>query len=401
MPVSQALVRLPTITRRQYDTAFTLSLLRGGLLTLVLLLIALPFSSFYGDHRLALLVAVLSIGSTARGLVSPRLARFQKSMSFWRDFTLELGGKVVAFAASTTVALATGSYWALAFGTVIFPIAAMIGSYILAPYRPRLSLAELPVFTGFIGWFSVAQVINSVNWQFERLLLGQLMSTARLGLFTASSDVASIPFMSLFTPVLRPLLAAFSQVHSDRPRLKQSYMSASNAVVAIGLPLLVGEALAADPAVRLILGEKWLDAVPLVQWLALSLIPALIAMPAIPLVMAVGQTRLFVYRSLLEFSVKLPVAIAGAIQFGFFGIIAARFLSEVVTGTYCIVWVKQPAADRHRRRFHLRRCAAGSVACLRPPPWHRGDGGQRRCESPGATRHDRDGAHRTLVSIKD
>ena len=343
IPVNQALVRLSAITMRQYDTAFTLSALRGLALTIALPLMAAPVASFYGEPRLVPLICVLSLAPAARGLISPRLAEFQKAMNFWRDFWLELGGKLVAFGAGLAIALLTGSYWSIVVGTVVMPVVSSAASYIVAPYRPRLTLADLAVFRGFVGWMTAAQIVSAVNWQFERLLLGKVVTTARVGVFTASSDLAGIPFLAFFGPVLRPLLAGFSHVRDDRDRLAQSYLSSLGAIGAVGLPLLVGESLVADPAVRLILGPQWLDAVPLVELLSLSLIPALFALPAVPLIMSFGQTRLIVYRNLVEFGVKLPLAIVGLLQFGLMGIVAARLVSELAAVGVSIVLVRRLA----------------------------------------------------------
>jgi PST family polysaccharide transporter len=367
LPVNQALVRLPAITARQYDTAFTLSLLRGLALAGLLLAAAVPFAGFYADDRLIPLVCVLSIAPAARGLISPRLAEYQKEMSFWRDFALELGGKLLAFALGIAIAWRTGSYWAIAAGVVASPLAGTIGSYVLAPYRPRLSLSELKLFAGFVGWMSVAQIISALNWQFERLLLGKLTSRARLGLFTASSDVANIPFMALFGPLLRPLLAAFSRLRDSPERLCQSYLSASSAIVAVGLPLLVGESILAGSTVRLILGEQWLGAIPLVRWLALSLIPALLALPAGPLVMSFGATRLFVIRNVIELTVKLPIAAIGAIEFGFAGIIAARFAAELIAGCYSIAIVRRFTGLSARAQLMVSWRSAAATCAMVPP----------------------------------
>jgi len=341
LPVNQALLRLPVITTPQYDTAFTISLLRGLLLSVILIAGSWPFANFYADDRLIPLICVLSFAPLARGLTSPRLAEYQKNMSFWRDFAVELSGKLVGFAAGVATALATDSYWAIAVGTVVYTLAMAAGSYRLAPYRPRLSLSELPVFSGFVGWMSAAQVISALNWQFERLLLGKLKTTSQLGLFTTASDIANIPFLALFGPLLRPMLAAFSLLREEPERLARSYQTAACAGVAIGVPLLVGESLIAEATVRLILGEKWLGAVPLVQWLALSLIPALFALPAGPLFMSFGKTKIFVWRNTVELCVKLPAALAGALMFGFAGIIAARFLAELCADIFCIIVVRQ------------------------------------------------------------
>ncbi len=341
IPLNQALLRLPVISKAQYDTAFTLSALRALLMSSILLLAAWPFAWFYDDYRLFPLVCILAIGANARGLTSPRLAEYQKSMSFWRDFAIELTGKSIGFTAAVAMALLTRSYWSIVAGAVVYPVTVMIASYCLAPYRPRFSLSQLPLFSGFVGWMSAAQVINAVNWQSERLLLGKLQPTSQLGLFTTASDISNIPMLALFGPITRPLLAAFSHVRDDKDRLSRSYQTASAAILTIGLPLLVGESLLAEPAIRLVLGDIWLGAVPLLQGLALSLIPALFALPAIPLFMSFGQTRFFLQRNSIEFCVKMPLVVIGALKFGFFGIIVARCVSEAAAVFFCIVIVRR------------------------------------------------------------
>jgi PST family polysaccharide transporter len=367
MPINQALVRLPAISREQYDTAFTLGLLRSLFMGTLLVAAAWPFAQFYHDPRLAALLCVLSLSSVSRGLYSPYLAGYQKNMSFWRDLVMEVGGKSMGFTVSVTVALLTGSYWAIAAGTVATPITTLIISYFVAPYRPRLTLASLGVFKGFVGWSSAAQMFSSVNWQFERLLLGKIQSTRSLGLFSTANDIASIPFLAMFGPILRPLLAAFSMLLDDRARLAKSYQTASTAVVTVGLPLLVGECILAEPAVRLILGAQWLSATPLLRWLALSTIPALLALPAGPLVMSFGETKLLLHRNALEFCIKFPIALIGGLTFGFFGVIFARFVSELAAGIFCMAVVKRHLAlPITAQLFAYWRCIVSTLVMIVP-----------------------------------
>jgi PST family polysaccharide transporter len=253
---------------------------------------------------------------------------------------VELVGKAMGLTVGVTTAVVTGGYWSIAAGAVAYPLTVVVCSYCFAPYRPRLSLADMPLFSGFVGWMSAAQVISALNWQSERLLLGKLQTTARLGLFTTASDMAQIPFLALFGPITRPLLAAFSLLEGDKVRLRRSYRTVSRAIMAVGLPLVIGESLLAEPAVRLVLGEKWLAAAPLLRWLCLSVVPGLFALPAVPLVMSFGQTRMFLKRNLLEFSVKIPLVLIGGTWFGIVGIVIARVLSEAVAALYCTMVVR-------------------------------------------------------------
>ena len=341
LPVSQALVSLQSIEPAHYDTAFTLSLLRGLTLGLIVCLISWPFARFYGDARLLPLVCMLCVAPIARGLVSPRLADFSIKLQFAPDFSMEIVGKVVAFVASVTIAVMTRSYWAIAAGTMVAPVAGTITSYVFAPYRPRLSLSAWSSFSGFLGWYTTAQTISALNWQTDRLMLGKLMTKSDLGLFTAANDTATIPVMAFISPINRPLLSAFSMLKDEPQRLVQSYQRSANAIVMLGVPILVGESLLAHPAVRLALGAQWKGAAPLLQWLAISLIPALFALPLSPLAMSFGRTKVFFQRNLFEFCVKLPLVIFGVLKYGFMGVIIARCISESATTIFCMVMVRR------------------------------------------------------------
>src|SRR5690606_33023004 len=87
---------------------------------------AYPFAAVYGDPRLRGILFALTAIPLARGLISPRMAHLQRELRFRPMFYLEAGGKLAAFLASVTVALATHSYWALDAMEGPTPVSALI-----------------------------------------------------------------------------------------------------------------------------------------------------------------------------------------------------------------------------------------------------------------------------------
>ena len=341
LPLHAALLRQDEITEAHYNSAFTLGAIRGAVIGLGLIAIAIPFSGFYHDPRLVMLVCALSIAPVARGLISPRLAAFQKELSFWRDFAIEGMGKLFGVTVAITLALTTRSYWAIAAGMIASPIGMAVSSYVLAPHRPRFTVKEFPAFVDFLGWNSAAQMVSAVNWQIERLVLGKVQPPAQLGLFTTGNDIAGIPFMAIFGPIFRPMYAAFTHSKDNIDQLRTDYARACSAILLIGLPLLIGESCIAGPMVRLILGEKWIAATPIVFWLALSYIPGLFTLPSIALFMALGNTNLLFRRHSVELCVKLPIVIVGAVMYGFVGVVVARVVSELAANAFCLFMVRR------------------------------------------------------------
>lgn len=273
VPVTQALVRLPTINKSHLDTGFTVGLMRGIVIGAIVLAIAWPYSWINHDSHLVLLVAVLSLGPISRGLTSPAMVNFARELGFRQTFILELSGKLTAALVALVVVLSGGAYWAIVANFVVASLASTVVSYILAPYRPAFSLARLPDFAGFIGWFSSAQLISALNWQFDRFLVGALADRPTLGRYAVASDVAVIPTQSLIGPALQPVMAAFSQISADRVRVRQAFLKATRMAMLVSAPACVGISLTADLATDILLGAKWEHAAPLLSLLALAVAP--------------------------------------------------------------------------------------------------------------------------------
>ncbi|MCB5945664.1 oligosaccharide flippase family protein [Acidocella sp. KAb 2-4] len=365
LPLSQALVQLPRIEPHHFHTAFTIGLLRGVALCVIAMSLALPFDRWYGHPELTPLIQALSLAPASRGLQNPRLAEYAKELNFKYEFYLEISGKALAFLAGSLTAYFLHTYWAIALCTIVAPASTTLMGYIILPYRPRLSLRDWRLFSDFLGWFSLSQIIMAVNFQSDQLLLGKLLPPAKLGLFSTANSLTYIPLTALFGPVLRPLLSAFTVRRDDIARLGQSYQHAASGIVSIGLPFLVGQVIIAQPLIMVLLGPKWLSAASLFEWLSISLIPYLFGLLLTPLSMALGQTHEIATRNMLQIMVKLPLVIIGAINYGFAGVIVARLISESVTALYCMLSIRKLCGLSLTRQFTVNlRAIMSCVAML-------------------------------------
>ncbi|MBB3442340.1 lipopolysaccharide biosynthesis protein [Rhizobium sp. BK379] len=336
LPLTQALVRIPSPSERMFATAFTLSLMRGTAISLLMIVVAWPMALFYNDPRLFPLVAVISIAPAMRSVISPRMVLFMQRFDFRREFALDLLAKGATLIFSVGVVLATDSYWGLAIGAVAGPTTSTIVSYIFAPMRPRVSLSEWKHFQDMVGWNTVSQVLNSLNWQMDRLMLPRFTSLSTYGAFSVADNLAGIPYQTFVGPLMRPLMAAFSNV-ADRGQQITAYLKATNAIMVVAAPILLVIILLAEPIVRIVVGEKWIVAAPILQWLC---IVSLIGLPTTimpSLVMVLDKTRYVALRMFAEFAVRAPVTVVGVVMFGLEGALAARVIAAVVAYLVCLV----------------------------------------------------------------
>jgi O-antigen/teichoic acid export membrane protein len=341
LPVGIALVTFPTRTKLHYDTAFTLQLIRGMALASILLILAWPLSQIYNDHRLIWLICALSVAPASRGLGSPRIIEYAVNFDFGPNFIIEVVGKLVALALSVALAWSTGSYWSLAIGTIAAPITMLIVSYCYAPYLPALSLKEWRDFSGYIRWTTASQAITALVWQMDQLMLGRFVSRLELGRFSMAANLSVLPTQIFVVQVINPLLVAFSSVREDASRLKTAYHKSAIIIMAIGLPIMVGLSMNAEPIIRLVIGEKWLAAVPILRWLSLAMIPSLFVSPFVPLAITLNRAGIFFRLILIELVIKLPLMLIGILYYGIAGVIAVRLATALVMAGFTMQAVRE------------------------------------------------------------
>jgi O-antigen/teichoic acid export membrane protein len=330
VPIGQALVFLLRLTPKHLDTAFTLGLSRSLLVAAILALCAWPAARIYGDDHLFLLIIVLSLSPALRGLMSPAMAEYARRIDFGRDLALEVIGKVTSLIVAVTAAYLGEGYWAIAMGTVSTPLVMCVLSYILAPYMPRLSLSHWREFLPVLGWTSATQFVQALNWQYDRLLIGHFASRQGMGEYTMADNLAALPDQGIVKPVMRPLSSAFTHVRHDRQRLADAYRQSVTVLFTACLPVMLGLSLLADPAVRLVLGGKWLAAVPYLHWLALVYIPPLLTAPLGSFALTVHKSSAPFYMQLLELTLKVPALYVVLVWEGIPGVIGLRLALAIV-----------------------------------------------------------------------
>lgn len=364
MPLAAALLLLPDTSTRPYQTAFTLGLIRGILIAAIIAALSLPIASFYGNDRLIPLICALALAPAIRGVVSPGMIVFEKAMDFRRRAVLELLGKGAAALVAITVAVTTGSYWAIAAGTIVAPTVMMVCSYVMAPMWPRLTLADWPLFSEIIGWNFATQTLNAVNWQIDRILLPRYTDATSFGQFTVAGDLASLPHQVIAVPAAGPLTSAFAAAR-ENGTLKEVYLKSSASLFLMLTPILCFIAVLSGPIIRVLLGPQWQDAAPILTAMALL---GLVSVPSVPmshLAFVVGQSRNTTIRSFLELLVRVPLTLAGVLLFGIPGAIAAKAGSTlaVCTSTFFLTRSMTDVSIRDQMAVLVRPILSVLLAC--------------------------------------
>lgn len=338
LDVNRALIRTRDDDPALYNTAWTLSVLRGAVAAAGMAAVA----PWLGDSRLAPVVYTLALTPLVNGLANPRFVVYERQLVYSRLAMLTVGAKVLSVSVTLAVAVLTRSYWALVLGMLVGSFASTSLTYVLEPYRPAFSLARFSDIFAFSGWLTLTSIATTLSMETDRLIVGRLLGVASAGLYFMTVRIGVLPTAELIGPLQRVLFPSFSGLAHDPVRLRRVVGESINVLGSLSLPAACGFALVANDFVPLALGPQWRSIVPLLTVLVPYLgLRATLSM-ALPCVMALGRTRLLFHVSLAYAVVHVPVFIAGTAWYGLPGSVWS-IVSAGVLYSYLNLWMLRQA----------------------------------------------------------
>jgi O-antigen/teichoic acid export membrane protein len=315
-----ALIQRRDVTRAHFDTAWTYNALFGIVIGVLLLALALPASDFYREARLTTIMPVLAVASMIQGLENIGTVAFRREMDFRREFRYLLAKRVVSFVITMTLAFTLRNYWALVGGIFAGKLLGVVLSYIVHPYRPRFSLAASGDLFTFSKWLFAGNMVTFLQNRSSDFVLGRTLGASALGLYSISYEIATLPSSELVAPLNRAALPGYAQVAHDLADLREAFLSVIGMIALVALPVGVGLASVASPAVRLLLGEQWLGAIPLIQILAV--VGTIIALQSntSQVVLALGLPRVLTLLNGAGLALLLPALYVVSTRAGLIGI---------------------------------------------------------------------------------
>ena len=268
--VEDALVRERHPNRALYDTAFTLNLLRGLAMAGVLAALAIPAAGWFAEPRLVWLLYALAFGAAVDGLGNIGLIEFRRDFAFHREFVSMILPRLLSIVLMIAAACIWRSYWALVVGALVMRFGRVALSYRLHPYRPRLSLAAWRGLIGYSLWSWAVALAVMVRERSTMLLIGRMLGTGAAGVYSVGADLAALPTSELVEPLSRSAFSGFAAARHQGEPAAGIYLRVVAAAALLTLPAGIGTSLIADPLVRLAFGPNWVEAIPLVQVLAIA-----------------------------------------------------------------------------------------------------------------------------------
>ncbi|MEQ8396049.1 lipopolysaccharide biosynthesis protein [Thalassobaculum sp.] len=345
------------LTRENLRTAMGVSLLIGAMLGGMIFVLAEPLARFYAEPGVEDVLLILVFSFVLAPVNAVGLALLRRDLAFGTAFWIETTSNLVW--SSVAVALAYGGYsyhsmaWASVAATSTICLLFVIVRRELILIRPSLKQWRRVFRFGSI--VTLTQLLSQVGVLAPALVLGRVADFSAVAFYNRGNSLTRMFRDTVERGAAVVALPAFSAELRRGAFNKPGYCYATALMTGISWPFFGLIAILAYPIVRILFGDQWDAAVPVVQLLAIAhMIRGPVAL-APELTTAQGAVRLGLLREIIVQSARVVIIVLCA----FHGVVAVA--AGQIAATLLALIVNQTIVNR------LVGLTAGELAeaCLR------------------------------------
>lgn len=324
------------------DTAWTIQVIRGGLLWAFACLIALPVAAFYGEPLLAWILPCAGISLLISGFNPTRMDSANRHLMLGRLTGLDLMSQGCGIVIAVVFAWYLQSVWALVISGVAASVILLVLYSVFLPgqrNRFRWERAAADELIGFGKWIFLSTICGFLYMQGDKLLLGKYLPLDQFGIYNIGFFLASFPLLmggvmtrKVLIPVYRERppsesVENFRKLQKMRFLLTAAMIALTGAVSAAGVVLI---SLLYDP--------RYAMAGAVVVLIAAMQIPQIIVLTYEQAALAAGDSRRFFVLSAARAVLTLAFLIGGLELGGLFGALIGQGLAGVAAYPF-VVWM--------------------------------------------------------------
>jgi O-antigen/teichoic acid export membrane protein len=262
--MASAVIQARNLTKTHIRVAFTISVLSGTLLTLVVYLAAPVAAWLFREPAVIPVLRLVCFVFLGTALGTTAGALLQRNLAFRALFVIEFGSYALGYAGvGIGLALAGYGIWALAWAPVVEALLRALFLYAACrhPVRPSLAPTAAAQLVRYGTGLTLARVANYVALNGDNAIVGRNLGVAALGLYGRAYQLMTLPMSELSEVVGTVLFPAYAEIQDQPERFRKASLAVVSLSAMLVFPLLAGLAITAPELVAGAFGEPWRGAI--------------------------------------------------------------------------------------------------------------------------------------------
>jgi len=328
---TKALIQKKDRSVEDISTVFWFNVIIGVLCYLVLWISAPFIADFYEFPILNVLLKVLALSLILNALFAVPSTLFTIDLDFKTLTKVNLTSVIVSGIIAIILAYCGYGVWALVWQTLIRSISSVIFIWIIIKWKPRIVFSKNS-FDNLFSFGSKLLLSNLMATFFSNLnaiLIGKYIGARDLGNYTRGIQFSDFVFLIFNSALNNVLLPALAPMQDEKKSLIVNLKKIIKSSAIVLIPIFMGLSAMAEPIIKVLLTDKWIMAVPIMQLFCYARLITIISGVNINLLYVLGRTDLVLKQQYLKIAVRVVLLLI-ALQYGIIFIAIAELLSTLI-----------------------------------------------------------------------
>ena len=338
--IGSAIVQQKELTKRYVDNAFTICLIFGGFISLLLLVLAGPLSRSVADESMKVPLMLMSVTLLLQCLTSVNTSLIHRKLQFLRLGLINLVSLAVTTCVAIWLAYKGFGYYAIITKAVLGSVITYVLSFIMCKTRFGLALdgQTFKSIFSFSGWLMASTLFRNLSHQVDRLLMPRLLSVSALGAYNRPKDfveMISTKLNGIFDTALFPVL---SGIQDNRTALNSAFRRSMFLMNMFALALTMAFMFNSGLLIRIFFGEQWLNLQNVMFAISCSLLFNIDGRLADCYLRSLAMTKQQFFFRIFEFALKTIGVLVG-FRWGIMGVAISVVITNFIAKLIKIIYI--------------------------------------------------------------
>lgn len=326
-----ALIQKKDSDSLDFSTIWFTSLVIAVFFYILIFFFSPMIAEFYGDNDLVKIIRVLSLVLFPGAINSIQNAFISKNMLFKKLFRINMVSVLVSSIIGIVTAYLGFGIWSLVIYYLSSSTISSVVMFFAIKWRPKFqfSFERLRSLFSFGGKLLASSLIHTFYVDLRTLVIGRMYSSSDLGFYNRGESVPKTIEGAINGSIQAVMLPTLSSMQNDKRDLKRVVRRSIKTSSFLLFPVMAGLAIVAKTFISLVLGEKWLLAVPFLQLFCISAAFQMLQTANLQAINALGRSDIILKLEMIKKILGLT-ALAISISYGIYAIAVGFVVSTIL-----------------------------------------------------------------------
>jgi teichuronic acid exporter len=294
-----AVIQKEHVSARVLSTLFWINMLVGIGLFVLLFLTSPLIAMYFQRSELIELIRVLAVMFLIAPVGQQCQYLLQKELRFNLLGAIEVITTLISFITLIILIFTIRPIYAFVISQVVLNSLKGIVYFMCyqRKWRPSLvfDLPECKEYMAFGAYQLASRLVNRIGSNLDVILIGRYMGAEALGIYNLAYQIVTIPVLKINPIITRVAFPVFSKSQHNQAALTDGFLHMTKLLSLVSFPILMGLTAVSTIFIPAIFGQKWLDAVPVLQIMAIVGILRVLMNPNGSIILAKGKANIAFY----------------------------------------------------------------------------------------------------------